>query len=148
MVPEDIANQKPIAERTLQISEGAEERDVIVRVYAPEPADPSFACTFTIDGLPQRVRDTAHGADSLQSIIMALTGMQRALAPYRESLSLFGQRREHGIPAIPPVTPDPEQNIFIADLIERETEHYLEIALLPKGRHRVQIPDDPSRTEP
>jgi hypothetical protein len=90
--------REPIATRTLAWHDGDDMREVVVRVWAPVPEGDNYVCDFAIDGLPEPVRSSAGGVDSLQALIVAFAGLRAMLEPHSPSLSWLDDRGEHGIP--------------------------------------------------
>ncbi len=63
----------PIAERLLKISPSDTTLDVVVRIYAPEKqSGNSWSCVYEIDWPEQPKKMTVWGADSMQTIVLAL----------------------------------------------------------------------------
>jgi hypothetical protein len=91
--------QEPIATRMLAWHDGDDMREVVVRVWAPVRDGDHYVCDFAIDGLPEPVRSSAGGVDSLQALLVAFTGLRAMLEPHSPSLSWLDERGEHGIAA-------------------------------------------------
>jgi hypothetical protein len=110
---------------------------VVVRLWPPVPCEDHCDCDFAIDGLPEPVRDTAHGVDSLQAIMVALTAIRYHLATHRE-ISFLGQRGWHGIPLIVPLI-DPDEDRYVERMIDNELEHFVDMARRPHQRHIARL---------
>jgi hypothetical protein len=89
---------EPIAVRTLAWHDGDDMREVVVRVWTPMRDGDHYVCDFAIDGLPEPVRSSAGGVDSLQALLVAFTGVRAVLEPHSPSLSWLHERGDHGVP--------------------------------------------------
>jgi hypothetical protein len=90
-----------VAERTLQYraSTGGELQTLIVRVLPPFllqegqvnfPFQPGTAgCTVRIDGLPESLEEVTYGADVLQALELAVTGVEPMLKRVAKQHELF-----------------------------------------------------------
>jgi hypothetical protein len=89
-----------IAERPLQYSVrgGKERRDFVIRIFSPfiVPAgtvnfdvDGIVAgCSWELDGFPEKVSDTAYGADSVQALQLA-ANVDDVLASFRRKYDFY-----------------------------------------------------------
>lgn len=89
---------EPIATRELQYDSGSASSRVLVSLWKPVFEGDTFHCDYAINGLPEKIRGSSSGADSLQAIILALVGIRRGLERYLPSVSYLDEPGEHGIP--------------------------------------------------
>jgi hypothetical protein len=124
---------EPLAERHLKWNDGNEERDILVRLWKPVQYDGHYVCDFAVDGLPTPGRGHAGGEDSLQALILALSGIRNSLAPYRDDISWLGMVGSHGIPmGVKSFTNDPQGERRLEQLVESEASRPLEELVAPK----------------
>jgi hypothetical protein len=137
---EEPRQPEPMTLRTLQWDDGEQQHDVVVRLWPPVPCDDHADCEFAIDGLPEPVRNTAHGIDSLQAIVSALTAIRYHLATHRE-ISFLGERGWHGIPLIVPLI-DPDEDRYVERMVETELEHFFDIVSRPQKRRAAALAEE------
>ena len=89
-----------IAERSLQyaLRGGGERKDLVVRIFSPfivPTGSVSFevdgfvaGCRWELDGLPEKVSDTAYGADSVQALQLAVN-IDGVLAALRRKYDFY-----------------------------------------------------------
>jgi hypothetical protein len=75
-----------------------EQREIVVRIWEPVSWDGRFVCDFAIDGLPQPLRLSGGGLDSLDALLNAVSGIRALLEPHRDSISYLDEAGHHGIP--------------------------------------------------
>ena len=61
-----------IANRSLKLRKGGNESDVAVRIFAPQPANTHWICSYEIDWPEGTRKGAANGLDSVQALILAL----------------------------------------------------------------------------
>lgn len=95
-----------VATRTLKLRWDGANRDVCVRIFAPEQQAPcEWSCTYEIDWPEGMRKCAAHGADSVQALLLALKmiGSEIYASDYHKSgaLSSADSWQGYGFP-VPP----------------------------------------------
>lgn len=95
-----------IATRTLKLHQDGADCDVCIRIFAPEQQAPGeWSCTYEIDWPEGTRKFAAHGADSVQALLLALNmiGSEIYASNYHKSgaLSSADAWQGYGFP-VPP----------------------------------------------
>jgi hypothetical protein len=131
---------EPLAERRLQWNDGGEERDVLVRLWQPVLYKGHYFCDYAVDGLPTPCRGYTGGVDSLQALILALSGIRSVLAPYRDTISWLGMVGSHGIPmGVQTWTNDAQELHRLEEFVESEAARALEELVAPKKERMAKF---------
>jgi len=88
-----------IASRILKIREGQSERQIPIRIFAPEKTkDASWSCRYEIDWPGEKREMTAFGVDAVQAILLAmeLIGAELYTSTYHKAGALFFNRPGSG----------------------------------------------------
>ncbi len=141
--------REPIATRMLAWHDGDDMRQVVVRVWAPVAVgDDRYVCDFAIDGLPDPVRSSAGGIDSMQALLVAFTGVRAKLEPHAPSLSWLQERGEHGVPQqIDSVSPEARKRL--EQLVDSENKAAVARLREPVDRKAAELREryDPGARE-
>ena len=87
-----------IASRVLEFRDGGAVRKLTVRLRQPYRTKGIFACDYEITGFADPVRRAVHGEDSMQSLLLAITAVQRGLWPFRKKIAWLGDIGDDGFP--------------------------------------------------
>ena len=134
---------QPIATRTLQWDDGSDRHDVLLRFWPPvelhDGGPAASVCDFAIDGLPDPVRLSAPGLDSLGAILMALIWTRDLLKPYRDKLVYLDERGEHGLPMQVLSFVDSADTRQLERILELEIERTCAVLGAPNERRLARI---------
>jgi hypothetical protein len=61
-----------VANRSLKLRQGQTTSDIAVRVFAPQPDNTHWVCSYEIDWPEGTRNDASHGFDSVQALVLAL----------------------------------------------------------------------------
>jgi hypothetical protein len=91
-----------IADRSLQLEQGNNSKNVAVRIFAPEREGTAWSCAYEIDWPEGTRRAAAGGFDSVQALVLALQkiGAEIYTSDYHKSgaLSWSKPREGYGFP--------------------------------------------------
>jgi hypothetical protein len=108
-----------VASRSLKLRQGNDEKDVGVRIFAPQDEGGHWSCCYEIDWPEGTRKGAAHGADSVQALVLALKmiGSEIYTSEYHKLKKLMWDEpgRGYGFPVT--------QNI--KDLLEGDDAKYL-----------------------
>lgn len=111
----------PIAQRVLTVADDSQ-RAITISIEAPErDPDPAgdWVCRFRLEGLADAGPHRVHGADSLQSLLLAVEDVRRRLDD--SGLVLVWQNQEPSNFCIPKMVP-----YLFGGTFAREIERYIE----------------------
>jgi hypothetical protein len=92
-----------VATRTLTLRQGNTDKEIAIRIFAPEQYEPrAWSCQYEIDWPEGTRRFAAHGVDSVQALLLALKmiGAEIYTSDYHKSGKLFSEApgRGYGFP--------------------------------------------------
>ncbi len=121
------ASREPIALRHLTWHDGDVEREIVVRMWQPiYDGHRSYICDVAIDGFPEPIRASMHGADSFQALTIAFQGIRHHLAPFRDDLAWLETRGIHGFPLPVSFLEDAAEERRIEAVVETESQRFYE----------------------
>lgn len=105
--PRGLDPRQVIAERSLRFEPGgvggATAQTVSFRLYRPAQGSADWYCPFEVDGLGETRVESAHGADSVQALLLALAKLRivlSTLAADHGGRLEFAGRNGPGIPSL------------------------------------------------